>query len=124
MDQILVFLSGKAKVSLFRSECHHIVTLAVYRKHRQGILEYFKDRPEDLLIMDFAYGDGWDKLCSFLSKEIPDEPFPHANKRNTTADLSSFKYRWARVRKSFKNNFKIWMISARGLWPDERESNS
>lgn len=23
--------------------------------------------------------DGWEPLCRFLGKEVPDEPFPHAN---------------------------------------------
>ena len=50
-----------------------------YRKHYKEVKEYFKDR-KDLLIMDFAKGDGWNKLCAFLDKPIPNEPFPHANK--------------------------------------------
>ena len=33
---------------------------------------------EDLLIWNVK--DGWEPLCSFLGKEIPDEPIPHDNK--------------------------------------------
>jgi hypothetical protein len=44
------------------------------------IKKYFKDRPEDFLIMDIANGDGWEKLCCFLGKPIPAEAFPHKNK--------------------------------------------
>lgn len=33
--------------------------------------------PSDLLLMDICGGDGWDKLCSFLSLPVPDGPFPH-----------------------------------------------
>lgn len=48
--------------------------------HNIGVQNYFKDRPEDLLIMDFSKGDGWDKICTFLGVDIPNMPFPHANK--------------------------------------------
>lgn len=44
------------------------------------IKEYFCDRPNDLLIIDVCAGDGWDKLCNFLNKPIPDSPFPWINK--------------------------------------------
>lgn len=34
--------------------------------------------PENkLLVMEL--GDGWDKLCKFLGKDIPDVPYPHIN---------------------------------------------
>jgi len=32
-----------------------------------------------LLIMDVCAGDGWEKLCPFLSVPIPNTPFPHAH---------------------------------------------
>jgi Sulfotransferase domain len=49
----------------------------VYRMHERNVRWYFRDRPGDLLIMNLANGDGWPKLCRFLGKEAPDEPFPH-----------------------------------------------
>ncbi len=51
--------------------------LYVYRLHKKNILEYFRDRPHDLLIMDICGGDGWEKLCLFLGiQDIPKIPFP------------------------------------------------
>ncbi|MCB9134253.1 MAG: hypothetical protein H6636_02435 [Anaerolineales bacterium] len=50
-----------------------------YKAHNQEVLEYFKDRPQDLLVMDFTEGDGWEKLCPFLGKEIPPCKFPLQN---------------------------------------------
>jgi len=44
-----------------------------------GVIEYFKNRPRDLLVIDIAGGDGWEKLCWFLDKPIPNTPFPKAN---------------------------------------------
>ncbi len=51
-----------------------------YERHNQKVISYFSDRPEDLLIHNWEEGDGWSKLCRFLGRDIPDMPFPHANK--------------------------------------------
>ncbi len=51
-----------------------------YDKHVSDVKEYFKDRPNDLLILNWKDGDGWKELCGFLGKDIPTEDFPHANK--------------------------------------------
>jgi len=51
----------------------------VYRLHERNIKEYFKDRSQDLLILDICGGEGWEPLGEFLSIEVPDAPFPHAN---------------------------------------------
>jgi hypothetical protein len=50
-----------------------------WRRHHDGIREYFQDRPDDLLIMDICAGDGWEKLCPFLGVDAPEGPFPQAN---------------------------------------------
>lgn len=44
------------------------------------IISYFKNRKSQLLVMDITKGDGWDKLCNFLNKSIPNKPFPHKNR--------------------------------------------
>jgi len=49
----------------------------VYEAHERNVRWTFRDRPEDLLIMDLAAGDGWPELCAFLGHELPDESFPH-----------------------------------------------
>jgi hypothetical protein len=53
--------------------------LQAYETHRRDVERYFKDRPEDLLVLDICGGEGWEALCPFLGLEIPDLPFPHAN---------------------------------------------
>jgi len=52
---------------------------AIAKKHTKyrEVREYFKDRPDDLLIMRIT--DGWEKLCQFLNKPVPQEEFPHFN---------------------------------------------
>jgi hypothetical protein len=49
----------------------------VYETHERNVREYFADRPKDLLILDVVRGDGWDKLCQFLGRDLPKVPFPH-----------------------------------------------
>ena len=54
--------------------------IARYRKHNADVMEYFKDRPSDLLIIDVEAGHGWQELCNFLGRQVPAEPYPMANK--------------------------------------------
>ena len=54
----------------------------VYNEHDQDVRNYFKDRPDDLLIMDVTKGDGWEKLLPFIVKNSPNASMslPHTNK--------------------------------------------
>ncbi|MEM9024502.1 MAG: sulfotransferase, partial [Bacteroidota bacterium] len=57
---------------------------AVFRKRfeefHQEVLDYFKNRPEDLLVLDITQGHGWEPLCAFLGVAPPEhEPFPFLN---------------------------------------------
>lgn len=50
-----------------------------YEDHVSSVLDYFKSRPQDLLILDITTEDGWGKLSRFLGVPEPDIPFPRAN---------------------------------------------
>ncbi len=50
-----------------------------YERHNRDVMEYFKDRSEDLLVMSLERGDGWEELCPFLGKAMPDVSFPKKN---------------------------------------------
>lgn len=69
-----------------------------YISHNSEVVKYFENR-EDLLVMDLAQGDGWDKLCSFLDMDIPDIPFPHANKSSDRTRRKKLTTRVARKAK-------------------------
>jgi hypothetical protein len=43
------------------------------------IKKYFKNRPDDLLVMNICDGEGWEVLCPFLNKPIPNVFFPKEN---------------------------------------------
>lgn len=55
-------------------------------KFLAAVQEHFRDRAQDLLVMDIPGGDGWDKLCPFLGLPRPAMPFPWANVLATPRD--------------------------------------
>jgi len=54
-----------------------------FRRHNREVREYFRDRPRDLLEIDFFAGDNWAQLCKFLDVPVPKQPFPHVNAGRT-----------------------------------------
>jgi hypothetical protein len=46
---------------------------------------YFAGREANLLVIDIPGGDGWEKLCGFLGRPVPDQPFPFENRLATPA---------------------------------------
>ena len=63
------------RISLFKSEF-----INAYENRNAEIIEYFEERPNDLLIVNWENGDGWKELCDFLDVPIPNKRFPHINK--------------------------------------------
>ncbi len=48
-----------------------------YLRHVKDVREHFSARPESLLELDVFNGDGWEEICEFLDRPIPDTPFPN-----------------------------------------------
>jgi hypothetical protein len=46
-------------------------------EHEARVRAHFAARPDDLLVLDIAAGQGWDPLCRFLGTPVPDDPFPY-----------------------------------------------
>jgi hypothetical protein len=59
-----------------------------YERHNREVLEYFKDRSEQLLVLDITAGEGWTKLCPFLGEQIPAISFPCANTASDREQLA------------------------------------
>lgn len=57
--------------------------LEVYRAHNDAVRSYFADRPGRLLEIRWEDGAGWEPICRFLGRPVPDAPFPHVNRRQT-----------------------------------------
>jgi hypothetical protein len=52
-----------------------------YTRHYHDVHEYFRNRQQDILVLNICGGEGWPKLCAFLNKPIPSVIFPNLNKR-------------------------------------------
>lgn len=53
-----------------------------YVRHSAGIYSFFESRQDRLLVMNICDGEGWDKLCPFVERDILDKPFPFRNRRS------------------------------------------
>ena len=51
-----------------------------YHRHHVEIRRYFANRPNDLLELDVAGGQGWETLCPFLGIPTLPTPFPALNR--------------------------------------------
>jgi len=58
----------------------------IYRKTQkifhEEVYNYFRNDLNRLLTLDICKGEGWEKLCPFLGREIPVGLFPHRNQRS------------------------------------------
>lgn len=95
---------GPDKANALDHEDHWIAT---HQAHLEAVRAWFADRPGDLLEMDLAAGDGWEKLCAFLGKEIPETPFPQ---KNTSKIRHSWRYRLLR---------KLHALTGRQFYPEQ-----
>lgn len=56
--------------------------IAYYQRHNQNITEYFKHRPDDLLVLNLSSPDAMAKLSAFLGIESSITEMPHLNRSN------------------------------------------
>jgi hypothetical protein len=70
-------------------------TIAIYKEHIQHILEAV---PQEHML-HFDVKDGWEPLCEFLQKPIPQEAFPWLNERK---EFMASEPEWARKIKEDK----------------------
>lgn len=49
----------------------------VYDQHVKNVMQYFKDRPDKLLVINVCAGEGFEKLVPYLNRPEPCIPFPH-----------------------------------------------
>ena len=53
--------------------------MAFYENHNAEVRAFFADKPNLFIELNWEQGDGWDKLCQFLSEPVPTGEFPHGN---------------------------------------------
>lgn len=64
-----------------------------YDQHFDDVSQHFKNRDQSLLILNVCGGEGFEKLCPFLDKSIPPQPFPHQNSARDTFEQPSQKFK-------------------------------
>ena len=72
--QTLVYGVDESAVYDRKIYCHH------YRRHNEQVLEYFRHRPQDLLVINVADEDAMPRLCRFLGIPYKGESMPHENR--------------------------------------------
>ena len=73
---------------------NELTYLSRYRQHNQEVVDYFRERPRDLLLLDITAGEGWEKLCPFLGVTVPAIPFPRVNVASSGEKRPWFRMRW------------------------------
>ena len=56
------------------------VLIKHYEKHNTDVIEYFKDRPDDLLVINLSDSQAYQKFIKFLNVDSPYTAFPWENK--------------------------------------------
>lgn len=54
--------------------------IEAFHRHNDGVLQHV---PSNRLLV-FKVQDGWEPLCDFLGKDVPETPFPHLNEGRET----------------------------------------
>jgi hypothetical protein len=69
-------------------------------------VDHFRDRPEDLLILDICGGEeGWKELCSFLDAPLPHVPFPKSNVSKQWPIIYDWPHRLLQFYRDLSNHF-------------------
>lgn len=74
-----------------------------FERHNAEVLHYFRDRPDDLLILRITEGEGWRELCGFLGHEVPGEEFPHVHPSRPSREAGS---RLGQLRRPWPRRFR------------------
>jgi hypothetical protein len=70
-------ISNRLHQTLYgRTDFDATTMLERYRRHNAEVRDYFRGRPEDLLVLDMSAGAGWPELCGFLGSPVPLVPYP------------------------------------------------
>ena len=56
------------------------IMMAHYDRHKASVIEYFKNRPNDLLVINLSEPDSYKQMLDFLSIQSPYTAFPWENK--------------------------------------------
>jgi hypothetical protein len=61
---------------------HKPTLIGLYERHNANVIDYFRHRPRDLLVLNLSQPDAMAKLCAFLDVTPSGAPMPHLNSRS------------------------------------------
>jgi len=73
------FTNKAHQIAYGRQDFEPDVFVDRYLRHNREVMDHFAGRDDQLLVMDMDKSPGWEKLCAFLGKPVPDEPYPFLN---------------------------------------------
>ena len=88
----------------------------VYDQHLTEVTQHFAGRDNALLILDICGGEGFEKLCPFLGKPVPTQPFPHDNAASATFEKRSNKLKRFLVRHTGARRVKRFLMTRLGRY--------
>lgn len=92
-----------------------------YEQHQQAVRSYFRERPEDLLVINICGGEGWEKLCPFLELPIPSVPFPRSHDwQSMSAWSQKLKATWADLDRLIPTDSLFILVDECQLEPGDR----
>ncbi|SDS25082.1 sulfotransferase [Christiangramia echinicola] len=56
------------------------ILIDFYENHNQSVMEYFRHRPDDLIIINVAKNEDYNRLCNFLGVKSDEYKFPWRKK--------------------------------------------
>lgn len=56
------------------------IMIAHYQRHNQDVMDYFRDRPDDLLVINVSDPTAYQRLVEFLGVNSPYDDFPWVNR--------------------------------------------
>jgi hypothetical protein len=74
--QVTQLIYGDAEDSLYDRETF----IRRYEEHNRRAVDYFRHRPDDLMVLNLADPDAMKRLCSFLGEEPDGRVMPHLNR--------------------------------------------
>ena len=89
------------------NECLRILG---FKQHNEMVKEFFKNDPNLLLILCWERGDGWDKLCPFLNKEVLTIDIIRNFNPKVPRYFTTHKFNWDMVIKILLTKLNKWIL--------------
>jgi len=76
-SSFLRFYSEDESRRAYKNKGHYVNDF--YIKYNESIRSHFAGKEWKILYVKYGVNSNWGSLCSFVSKPIPNKPFPHEN---------------------------------------------